>query len=93
MANVEEDSTELDTMSVELLKIGNGGFVDEAGAGVVALAAADVPVRLCRGSLFAAARSRLRNKRNTAKRKHRMEAIVGTRKRLVQVKDQRNEIN
>jgi hypothetical protein len=84
VTNVELDWTALDPPSVVLLKDGNGGFVVDAEVGVVAIAAAELPVLLCLANLFAAPRSRLRNKRNNVTRNGRMESIIGARKRPVQ---------
>ena len=81
---VELDWTVLDSPFVELLNGGNGGFVDDAEAGVVALVAAELSVLLCTANLFAAPRSRLRSKRNNVRRNDRMENIVEARKRPVQ---------
>lgn len=81
----ELESTVLDPPSVELLKDGNGEFVGDTEAGVFVGADAELPVLLCIANLFAAPRSRLKNKRNNARRKDRMESIVGAHERPVQV--------
>lgn len=83
LTNDELESTVLDPPFVELLKDGNGEFVDIA-AGVFVGSSDELPVLLCIANLFAAPRSRLRNKRNTASRKDRMESIVGVPGRPVQ---------
>ncbi len=67
VTNVELDSAVRDTPCVELLKDGSAGFVDDTEAGVVALAAMELTVLLCIANLFAAPRSRLRNKRNNVR--------------------------
>ena len=91
MTNDELESTVLGPPSVELLKDGNGEFVDETAAGVFVGVGNELPVLLCIANLFAVPRSRLRNKRNKV-RKDRMDSIVElTRGQSKQVKERRND--
>lgn len=83
MTDDELESAVLDPPSVELLKDGNGEFVDDTAAGVFVGAGDELSVLLCIANLFADPRSRLRNKRNNARRKDRLDSIVGAHKRQV----------
>lgn len=84
LTNDELESTVVDPPSVELLKDGSGEFVEDTAAGVFVGAGDELPVLLCIASLFAAPRSRLKNKRNNVRRKDRMESIVGAHERPIQ---------
>jgi hypothetical protein len=92
LTNDELESTVLDPPSVELLKDGNGEFVDKTAAGVFVGVGNELPVLLCIANLFAVPRSRLRNKRNKVRMKDRMDSIVElTRGQSKQVKERRND--
>lgn len=88
----ELESTVLDPPSVELLKDGSGELVDDTAAGVFVGASDVLPVLLCIANLFAAARSRLRNKRNNARMRDRRESIVGAHERPVQASQRSSEM-
>jgi hypothetical protein len=92
LTNDELESTVLDPPSVELLKDGSGELVDDTAAGVFVRAGDVLPVLLCIANLFAAPRSRLRNKRNNARRNDRMESIFGAPERPVQASQRNGEM-
>lgn len=89
---VELDWTVVDPPSVELLKTGNGGLVDDADTGVVALAAAELPVLPCIANLFAAPRSKQKKRKHKGRRNSRLESIVENRKlQSKRVQERRND--